>query len=164
MRPRMTRARLRSGSTPLRVPRCLGSLTFSRRRRCRPQARDVRRGMHRIRKSPEDGAANDRGSSAPPETLGGVRRSSASGGALDAPAGNEPSPLKEVEMQGRNWKLAMLLATTVGVMATGSSLALAQSTTQQLPHSARDPDIARQEPKGLHDPDRSEEHTSELQS
>ena len=57
-------------------------------------------------------------------------------------------------MQGRNWKLAMLLATTVGVMATGSSLALAQSNTmQQQPQSARDPDIARQEPKGLRDPD-----------
>jgi hypothetical protein len=57
-------------------------------------------------------------------------------------------------MQGRNWKLALLLATTVGVMATGSSLALAQSNTaQQLPQSARDPDIARQEPKGLRYPD-----------
>ena len=53
-------------------------------------------------------------------------------------------------MQGRNWKLAMLLATTVGVMAAGSSLALAQSNTQ-LPPSARDIDNARQEPKGLRD-------------
>jgi hypothetical protein len=57
-------------------------------------------------------------------------------------------------MQGRNWKLAMLLATTVGVIATGSGLALAQSNApQQLPPSARDIDNARQQPQGLRDPD-----------
>ena len=43
-------------------------------------------------------------------------------------------------MQGRNWKLAILLATTVGVMASASSLAIAQS------------DTARQQPQGLRDP------------
>jgi hypothetical protein len=62
-------------------------------------------------------------------------------------------------MQGRNWKLAMLLATTVGVMAGASSLVLAQSTARdpdiarQEPKGLRDPDVARQEPKGLRDPD-----------
>ena len=61
-------------------------------------------------------------------------------------------------MQGRNWKLAMLLATTV-VSASASSLALAQSTARdpdiarQEPKGLRDPDVARQEPKGLRDPD-----------
>jgi hypothetical protein len=72
---------------------------------------------------------------------------------MNAPAATSFSHLKEVEMQGRNWKLAMLLATTVGVMASGSSLAIAQNAGQQLPQSARDPDVARQEPKGLRDAD-----------
>ena len=57
-------------------------------------------------------------------------------------------------MQGRNWKLAMLLVTTVGVMASASSLALAQSdAARQPPQSARDVDSTRQQPQGLRDPD-----------
>jgi hypothetical protein len=73
---------------------------------------------------------------------------------MDAPAATSFTPLKEVEMQGRNWKLAMLLAATVGVMASASTLALAQSHMgQQMSQNARDPDIARQEPKGLRDPE-----------
>jgi hypothetical protein len=52
-------------------------------------------------------------------------------------------------MQGRNWKLAMLLAATVGAM---SSAAIAQSNST-LPQSARDPDVARQQPQGLRDAD-----------
>jgi hypothetical protein len=54
-------------------------------------------------------------------------------------------------MQGRNWKLAMLLAATVGVMSA-SSLAIAQTdAARQQPQGLRDGDAARQQPQGLKD-------------
>src|SRR5690348_12589942 len=69
------------------------------------------------------------------------------------------SPLKEDEMQGRNWKLALLLAATVGAM---SGAAIAQTAApsmrdtdnaRQQPQGLRDTDAARQQPQGLRDTD-----------
>ena len=57
-------------------------------------------------------------------------------------------------MQGHNWKLGMLLAATVGVMSSASSVAIAQSDVQrQQPQGLRDTDNARQQPQGLRDTD-----------
>ena len=70
-------------------------------------------------------------------------------------------------MRRQNWKLAMLLAATVGVMSGVSSGAIAQSdvarqqpqglrhadTARQQPQGLRDADVARQQPQGLNDAD-----------
>ena len=54
-------------------------------------------------------------------------------------------------MNGHTWKLAMLVAATVGVM---SGAAIAQSDVQrQAPQGLKDADVARQAPQGLKDSD-----------
>ena len=62
-------------------------------------------------------------------------------------------------MNGHTWKLAMLVAATVGV----SGAALAQSDVQrQAPQGLKDADVSRQQPQGLKDADVSRQQPQGL--
>jgi hypothetical protein len=72
-------------------------------------------------------------------------------------------PLEEIEMQGNNWKSAMLLGATLGLMATVPNVAIAQSDiSRQQPQGLRDTDSARQQPQGLKDVDQARQQPQGL--
>ena len=57
-------------------------------------------------------------------------------------------------MQGRNWKLAMLLGAMLGLMSTVPNVAVAQAQSdieRQRPQGLRDSEVERQQPQGLRD-------------
>jgi hypothetical protein len=59
-------------------------------------------------------------------------------------------------MKGQNWKLAVLVAATVGVMSGVPGVVMAQSQTdieRQTPRGLKDTDVERQAPQGLKDAD-----------
>jgi len=66
-------------------------------------------------------------------------------------------------MLGHNWKLAMLLGATLGVMSTVPNAAIAQSdVSRQQPQGLKDTDVTRQQPQGLKDADQSRQQPQGL--